>query len=179
MKKLVFLIMAAILAIPVFGYEIFVVETGEFVQSATIPAVKKTEIRESDQITVTYTFDSLLVVRDSENPDIVCLQPEGFGLIHWDEHAMTPYKMDQYLLPCNEKGALDRFSASPVEYNMEYMPSHNDYSNLDSIPVVSPPIKVVNQYLPESPVVKDESQKFRGCEMLRGYRFFLSSIIHR
>lgn len=102
MKKLVFLIMEAILAIPVFGYEIFVVETGEFVQTETIPTVKKAEIRESDQIIVTYTFDSLMVVRDSENPDIVCFQPEGFGLIHWDEHAMVPYKMDQYLLSYNE-----------------------------------------------------------------------------
>lgn len=167
MKKLFFLIMAAMLAIPVFGYEIFVVETGEFVQTETIPTVKKAEIRESDQITVTYTFDSLLVVRDSVNPDIVCFQPEGFGLIHWDEHAMTPYKMDQYLLPCNEKGTLESFTTSSVEYGMEYMPSHNDYSDLDSIPVVSPPIRVINQYLPDSPVVKDESQQFRGCEMLR------------
>lgn len=128
MKKLLFLVMAAILAIPVSGYEIFVVETGEFVQSSTIPTVKKTEVRESDQITVTYTFDSLMVVRDSANPDIVCFQPEGFGLIHWDEHAMAPYKMDQYLLPCNEKGALESFTTSSVEYSMEYMPSHNDYS---------------------------------------------------
>ncbi len=159
--------MAAILAIPVSGYEIFVVETGEFVQSSTIPTVKKTEVRESDQITVTYTFDSLMVVRDSANPDIVCFQPEGFGLIHWDEHAMAPYKMDQYLLSYNEIGALESFTTSSVEYGMEYMPSHNDYSDLDSIPVVSPPIKVINQYLPESPVVKDESQQFRGCEMFR------------
>lgn len=128
MKKLLFLVMAAILAIPVFGYEIFVVETGEFVQSSTIPTVKKTEVRESDQITVTYTFDSLMVVRDSANPDIVCFQPEGFGLIHWDEHAMAPYKMDQYLLSYNEIGALESFTTSSVEYGMEYMPSHNDYS---------------------------------------------------
>lgn len=167
MKKLLFLVMAAILAIPVSGYEIFVVETGEFVQSSTIPTVKKTEVRESDQITVTYTFDSLMVVRDSANPDIVCFQPEGFGLIHWDEHAMAPYKMDQYLFSYNEIGALESFTTSSVEYGMEYMPSHNDYSDLDSIPVVSPPIKVINQYLPESPVVKDESQQFRGCEMFR------------
>lgn len=167
MRKLLFLIFVLMMSKPVSGYEIFVVETGEVVQSANVPSVNKTELREPNRITVTYTFDSLLIVRDANNPNLICFQPDGFGLIHLDEHAMTPYKMDQFLLPSNEVGTLENYTTSTVEYSLEYMPSYNDYTDMDSITTNIPPIKVVNQFMPESAVVKDASQKFRGKDMLR------------
>lgn len=167
MKKLFFLFLVAIISVPVFGYEVFVVETGEIVQSATIPSVNKTELHDSNRITITYTFDSLLIVRSSNNPDLICFQLDGFGLIHLEEHAMTPYKMDQYLLSSNEIGTLENYTTSAVEYSMEYTPSYNDYTDLDSIPTIIPPIKVINQFMPESAVVKEDSQKFRGNDLVR------------
>ena len=120
-EKLLFLIFVLMMSKPVSGYEIFVVETGEVVQSANVPSVNKTELREPDRITVTYTFDSLLIVRDANNPNLICFQPDGFGLIHLDEHAMTPYKMDQFLLPSNEVGTLENYTTSTVEYSLEYI----------------------------------------------------------
>lgn len=167
MKRLFTLILLAILPLLTFAHEIFVVETGQIIQSDTYPTVKKTELRESDRITVTYTFDSILIVRDNANPNIVCFQPDGFGLIHLDEHAMTPYKMDQFLLSQKQTGELETYTTSSVEYSLEYFPSYDDFIDFDSLPTAAKPIKIINKFLPETPVLQDYKQKFRGCELLR------------
>lgn len=166
-KYLNFLLLLFMTVLSADAYEVLVVKTGEIVTSREKPSVKKTETREDYKITVTYQFDSLLVLRDEADETKIRFEIDGFGIIQNSSSPAVPFTMDQYAMDSLSVAYLQGYNSETydVQCNLAYsIDPTTQNNNVDS---TTQAIKVVNSFKPGDIISSDNSQYYRGNQIFR------------
>lgn len=167
MRKLIILLSLIIVTVlTVNAYEVLVVNTGEIVTSSEAPSVKKTEIREDYKITVTYQFDSLLIVRDETDPSIIRFEIDGFGIIQKNSTPAVPFTMDQYAMDSLSVATLQSYTSETYDIQCNLAYSTDPVLENGPDPIVIP-ARVVDAYIPGNIIASDNSQYYRGNQIFR------------
>lgn len=157
-KYLNFLLLLFMTVLSADAYEVLVVKTGEIVTSRGIPSVKKTETREDYKITVTYQFDSLLVVRDEDDKTKIRFEIDGFGIIQNSSSPALPFIMDQYAMDSLSVAYLQGYTSETYDVHCNLAYSKDPATQNNNADSTTQVIKVVNSFKPGDIISSDNSQ---------------------
>lgn len=166
-KYLNFLLLLFMTVLSADAYEVLVVKTGEIVTSRGIPSVKKTETREDYKITVTYQFDSLLVVRDEDDKTKIRFEIDGFGIIQNSSSPALPFIMDQYAMDSLSVAYLQGYTSETYDVHCNLAYSKDPATQNNNADSTTQVIKVVNSFKPGDIISSDNSQYYRGNQIFK------------
>lgn len=148
------------------AYNVFVTETGEMIESETLPTCKQSLEKVENRYRVTYTFDTLVVVHDDIFEGKKYFALPGFGLSEDSGYAATLGGKRQFTLDDMAICEVTGISVDFADYqSWDYSPARPPLLNSSDERLTAEditPISETDAFLPEVPVDMLDVSYYRG-----------------
>ena len=163
--KIFFIFLSLLIPSISYGYEVFVSKTGEIVHTENAPVPQKNIVDNDTSFVITYTFDSLIVVKDDIFPDKVLFMLPDFGIQSIPEKAALLSRKESYRVDDCESLEISHISVETYDYNLSYSPARQPQpTNADNILTKEDilPITIEDAFYPEAAAMMADPGFYRG-----------------
>ncbi len=147
------------------AYTIFITENGKTIESDVAPRAKQSIVEMDGIYKITYTFDSLIVVKDDVFPNKSYFMLPDFAISEAVGRAASLVGLKRYTFDNQSLSEISNIQVEYYDYKWDYSPAREPQLNNSDVLLTETniePITVSDNFFPEIVVEQAEQSIYRG-----------------